>query len=449
MHKIDFLLRLNNHETHRTDNKLRIIKLDLRQSQWQYLVMRKAALVLTLIAALLFPTHANAANAKAGAACTKLKATQIVGSKKFTCIKSGKKLVWDKGVSISKVVTKKSQEIDFPEIDARYLVEKRIALTPGITTVGLPVAIAGSGACAFDIATSEIVLNSLGTCSLTASQSGNATYLAATPITRNFEIKKVAQIIKAPEITDQDLQKATSYKFEFPQVGSSAPFVVASRTLDICTVAGYDVSFLKIGSCVLTFNKGGDAYYEPANEAVATFKLFTSATQPTASPSPSPSTSATPTPKVEPTTPPHAGTVDDPQPINTFLTKNGIKVKVNKVTDKVSELVCKTELIHDGCDFGGAVDADSTSRFVEIVITVVNNGTETWIPAIFGLFKDDEYFGGDFIVDGDIPGIIELEVGQSITLNAYSAISQEVKLKDCLFFISESSAEEAFFLKVD
>jgi hypothetical protein len=119
------------------------------------------------------------------------------------------------------------------------------------------------------------------------------------------------------------------------------------------------------------------------------------------------------------------------------------------VTDKVSELVCKTELIHDGCDFGGAVDAESTSRFVEIVITVVNNGTETWIPAIFGLFKDDEYFGGDFIVDGDIPGIIELEVGQSITLNVYSSISQEIKLKDCLFFISESSAEEAFFLKVD
>jgi hypothetical protein len=124
-----------------------------------------------------------------------------------------------------------------------------------------------------------------------------------------------------------------------------------------------------------------------------------------------------------------------------------IRKKICTEVFPVPEII--PELIHDGCDFGGAVDADSTSRFVEIVITVVNNGTETWIPAIFGLFKDDEYFGGDFIVDGDIPGIIELEVGQSITLNVYSAISQEVKLKDCLFFISESSAEEAFFLKVD
>ena len=181
----------------------------------------------------------------------------------------------------------------------------------------------------------------------------------------------------------------------------------------------------------------------------------------TASPSPTPSTSAsetpiapptpspTATPKTEPATPTHAGTVEDPELFNTFLAKNGIKVKVLKVTDKVSELVCKTELIQDGCDFGGAVDADSESRFVEIVITVVNNGSETWIPAIFGLYRDDEYYGGDFIVDGDIPGVIELEVGQAITLNTYIAIDKEIELKDFLFFISESSAEEAFYLKVN
>ena len=39
---------------------------------------------------------ANAA-AKAGQSCKKVGATEVVGSKKFTCVKSGKKLVWDKG----------------------------------------------------------------------------------------------------------------------------------------------------------------------------------------------------------------------------------------------------------------------------------------------------------------------------------------------------------------
>jgi hypothetical protein len=37
--------------------------------------------------------------AKAGATCTKAGATSIVSGKKFTCIKSGKKLVWDSGVA--------------------------------------------------------------------------------------------------------------------------------------------------------------------------------------------------------------------------------------------------------------------------------------------------------------------------------------------------------------
>lgn len=44
--------------------------------------------------------QASAATAKAGATCSKLKATSVVKGKKFTCIKSGKKLVWDKGVAV-------------------------------------------------------------------------------------------------------------------------------------------------------------------------------------------------------------------------------------------------------------------------------------------------------------------------------------------------------------
>jgi hypothetical protein len=62
-----------------------------------------------VIALCLVPiSQAFAANAKAGAACTKLKATSIVKGKKFTCIKSGKKLVWDKGVLVKAPATKPS-----------------------------------------------------------------------------------------------------------------------------------------------------------------------------------------------------------------------------------------------------------------------------------------------------------------------------------------------------
>lgn len=56
------------------------------------------ALVLTFAA----PVHAAAP--KAGAKCLKKNATVISGEKVFTCIQSGKKLVWNKGVAIKKPV---------------------------------------------------------------------------------------------------------------------------------------------------------------------------------------------------------------------------------------------------------------------------------------------------------------------------------------------------------
>ena len=57
----------------------------------------RIATLLTLIFALIFPTTLFAANPKAGATCSKAGLTQTYAGKKFTCIKSGKKLVWDKG----------------------------------------------------------------------------------------------------------------------------------------------------------------------------------------------------------------------------------------------------------------------------------------------------------------------------------------------------------------
>ena len=63
--------------------------------------MKRMALVFALVASLLTGTVAIAA-VKAGATCNKVGITSISSGKKFTCIKSGKKLIWDKGVAIKK-----------------------------------------------------------------------------------------------------------------------------------------------------------------------------------------------------------------------------------------------------------------------------------------------------------------------------------------------------------
>jgi len=63
--------------------------------------MRFKVFFASLIAIILIiPTSTFAAAPNAGAACKKLGLTQNYSDKKFTCIKSGKKLVWNKGVKI-------------------------------------------------------------------------------------------------------------------------------------------------------------------------------------------------------------------------------------------------------------------------------------------------------------------------------------------------------------
>lgn len=47
----------------------------------------------------------SASQVKAGAKCAKESSTQLVSGKKFTCIKSGKKLIWNKGVAIVALAT--------------------------------------------------------------------------------------------------------------------------------------------------------------------------------------------------------------------------------------------------------------------------------------------------------------------------------------------------------
>jgi len=65
--------------------------------------MKKAIQITLLVVTItLFSYQANSATqAKAGATCTKVGSTQLVSDKKFTCIKSGTKLTWNKGVAVT------------------------------------------------------------------------------------------------------------------------------------------------------------------------------------------------------------------------------------------------------------------------------------------------------------------------------------------------------------
>ena len=62
--------------------------------------MTRARILLAFVLSILLITAPSFAAVKAGAKCTKAGSTATASGKKFTCIKSGTKLVWNKGVTV-------------------------------------------------------------------------------------------------------------------------------------------------------------------------------------------------------------------------------------------------------------------------------------------------------------------------------------------------------------
>jgi hypothetical protein len=505
--------------------------------------MRKAAIsvsVLTLIATLLVPMQANAATAKAGAKCTKLKATQIVGAKKFTCIKSGSKLVWNKGVKIPKtatpkppatttptppattptppatstptppvVVVKKAQEIDFPALADVALLDKKFGLTKAITTGGLEVTISASGACSYDVASSSVALNSVGKCSITASQAGDANYLPAPSITRTFEIlkseqkidstpiedayfldeqlllneavttgglkvtysasgtcsydavsnsvlyksagkcsvtasqagdayylpatpvtltftiNKSPQVIEVEEFEDQDLAETQGFDLTFTSNSDAPDVVIASATVDICEVNGYSITFLSEGDCKLTFTRAGNANFEAAPNVARTIRIVSSLA---------------------------TNSEENPADFGTEVIKQGISVTVDAINEEVSEAICEADSSNEACideDGTGVLDAESESRYVEVVLTITNDSDSTWVADQLTLMFGDESFDFTSVYEIDSIEELELEAGESITGSYFVLLPDELDSAEALVIYGNTEEEVSFFFKAN
>ena len=375
--------------------------------------------------------QANAATAKAGAKCTKLKATQIVGTKKFTCIKSGKKLVWDKGVAVPKAstpkppaaVVKKSQEIDFPALADVALLDKQLSFKEAITTGGLVVSLSASGACSYDVASNSVLLNSVGKCSITASQAGDANYLPAPSITRSFEIIKIVRSIEIQEFDIQDLAEAQGITISFTSEDDRPDVVMASSTTDICTVDGDEVTFEDVGDCKLTFSAPGNAYYEAVPTVNRTIEIISSAGD---------------------------GTEESPADLGTQVIKEGISVTVDAINEEVSDAICEADSSNEACideDGTGVLDAELEIRYVEVVITVKNASETTWVADQLMLQIEDETFDFSSVYSVDSLEGLELEPGDVITGSFFVLLPNEIDSADALIIYGNTEEEVTFFFK--
>ena len=144
--------------------------------------------------------------------------------------------------------------------------------TPAATaSSGLPVSYASTTTSVCTIAGSTIGFVSAGTCSITASQAGNATYAPATPVTRTFNVTKGANTITFPALAN------TPFTSPPPTPAATAssglPVSYASTTTGVCTIAGSTISFVKAGTCSIKATQAGNANYAAATAVTQSFSI--------------------------------------------------------------------------------------------------------------------------------------------------------------------------------
>ena len=74
--------------------------------------MRKSLRLVALVIPMVLVASNSYAAVKAGSACSKVGTKSFAGGKNYTCVKSGKKLVWDKGALVSLAKPTASASVD-------------------------------------------------------------------------------------------------------------------------------------------------------------------------------------------------------------------------------------------------------------------------------------------------------------------------------------------------
>jgi hypothetical protein len=91
-------------------------------------MQRKSHLALAIVVLLSLSSPVYAASPKAGSKCTKAGQTSTSAGIKYTCVKSGKKLVWNKGVAL-----KKAEPAPAPSAETKVEVKNLLSSDPRIT----------------------------------------------------------------------------------------------------------------------------------------------------------------------------------------------------------------------------------------------------------------------------------------------------------------------------
>lgn len=163
-----------------------------------------------------------------------------------------------------------TQSIDFPYPGTRYLATAAAPLS-ATSTSGLAVTFTSNTPSTCTVSDGTLVAVSVGECSITATQEGNAEFASALPAQQLFKILPHAQAITFASPGFQAIDGTPPPLTATSDSGLAVSF--ASGTPDVCTVSGTTLTLVSRGQCSITALQAGDGNYVAATPVTVVFTV--------------------------------------------------------------------------------------------------------------------------------------------------------------------------------
>ena len=118
---------------------------------------------------------------------------------------------------------------------------------------------------------STVTLVSAGTCTIQATQAGNANYAAAMPVNQNFQVTQGFQAITFGPLPNKALGGGPFTVSATSSSGLTVSF--NSQTTPICTVSGSTVTLVAVGMCTIQATQAGNTNYAAATPVNQNFQV--------------------------------------------------------------------------------------------------------------------------------------------------------------------------------
>ena len=166
-------------------------------------------------------------------------------------------------------VSGKSQSITFtnPGTQTIGIAVPALAAT---ASSGLPVSLATQTAGVCSVSGATVTLLATGTCSIQATQAGNATWAAAVPVTQSFTVNGESQTITFNNPGGQTVGTPLTL---VATASSALTVTFASQTSSVCTVSGTTATFATAGTCTIQATQAGNSQYAAATPVSQSFTV--------------------------------------------------------------------------------------------------------------------------------------------------------------------------------